>query len=111
AVVTVAPAVFAARAGEAILSGQDARTAFAAARRRTAGAAALTGPAGALGAALTGLSLGAAYEAGSPAPALWGLLGLYVVCAALTWTAYARHEPAPTARRYRTGGSGEPVHP
>ncbi|GGX60495.1 MFS transporter [Streptomyces hiroshimensis] len=109
AVATVAPAVFAARAGEAILSGQDARTAFAAARRRTVFASGLTGPAGALGAAAIGLSLGAAYDAGSPAPALWGLLGLYALCAVVTWAVYARRETVPEARLLRHPGRGPAI--
>ncbi|MGW2598883.1 MFS transporter [Streptomyces klenkii] len=91
AVAALVPAVFAARAGGAILAGRDATTAFATARDRSAGVAGLGGTAGALAAA----AIVPAVTGGSLLPALWGLLGLYGVCAALTCAVYARKERAP----------------
>ncbi|MFF4215775.1 MFS transporter [Streptomyces nondiastaticus] len=86
AVGVLVPAVFAARAGASILAGRDAATAFATARGRSAGVTRVAGPGGA-GVALSATLL-------SPLPALWGLLALYVACAVLTCTTYARRGPA-----------------
>ncbi|MFF7729217.1 MFS transporter [Streptomyces sp. NPDC008001] len=101
AVGVLVPAVFAARAGAAILAGRDAATAFAASHEGTAKVSRLGGASGALGAAAIGASLTG--SAAPALPALWGLLGFYALCVLITWPAYARKAAARVRGRGRPG--------
>ncbi|MFI9778675.1 MFS transporter [Streptomyces sp. NPDC051956] len=85
------PAVFARDAEVAVTSGQDARAAFARARRLTGAVIGIAGAVGALGGVAINLAFRSSYGTpGGGAPAFYGFLAFYALCAVLIWAVYLR---------------------
>jgi NNP family nitrate/nitrite transporter-like MFS transporter len=86
------PAVFSTRAEQAIVAGEDATRAFAAARRISGAVIGIAGAVGALGGVAINLAFRAAYGGGtgSGTPAFLSFLAFYALCVLVTWRTYLR---------------------
>ena len=89
------PAVFRARAAEAVAAGvAEPEAAVSTARARSAAVIGLMGAIGAFGGVLVNLAFRQSFLSGSDGiPAYTGFLAAYAVCAALTWGVYLRRGP------------------
>jgi NNP family nitrate/nitrite transporter-like MFS transporter len=88
------PAVFTARAEQAIMAGDDATRAFAAARRMSGAVIGIAGAIGALGGVAVNLAFRAAYGGTerSGTPAFLSFLAFYALCVLVTWRIYQRRD-------------------
>jgi NNP family nitrate/nitrite transporter-like MFS transporter len=86
------PAVFIARAKQAIMAGDDATRAFAAARRISGAVIGITGALGALGGVAVNLVFRATYggPVRSGTPAFVAFIAFYALCVLVTWRIYHR---------------------
>jgi NNP family nitrate/nitrite transporter-like MFS transporter len=85
------PAIFNAKAEEAILEGADAETAFKDSRRLSRAVIGIAGTVGAFGGVLVNLAFRQSFlDTKSGERAYVAFIALYLVCAAVTWAVYRR---------------------